>query len=271
MRTRPLHPDIGVEVLDVDLDDTSPAEIDAVREALDRHKLLLFHPGRRIAPERQVEITRWFGPLITYKGAEWGLLSNSEDSGTRKLPFHCDYTFTDHPVQLITLQAIELPTNGSATAFASNARAWRALEPERQAQLEGLTLRHQETEKDSEGPLVSEACHPLRLLHPRTGEPILYATENHAERILELAPDESERMLAELMGVLYAPEHVYAHVWQLYDFLIWDNVALQHARPERAEPAAGPRVLQRAAVGEASYEELVAHGRRRAAAEARAN
>jgi taurine dioxygenase len=192
-----------------------------------------------------------------HDGARWSTLDNQDAAGSMRLPFHSDFSYADTPIELISLQALDLPAGGSATAYASGVHGWRALSAERQAELASLTLRHRHTSRIGGTWPEFVAEHPLRLPHPRTGEPILYLTEYHAERILELEPAESERLIAELKAHLYAPENIYTHAWRRYDLLIWDNLAVQHARPEVAEQAAGRRVLQRVAVNQASLELMV--------------
>ena len=44
---------------------------------------------------------------------------------------------------------------------------------------------------------------------------------------------------------MYAPDNVYEHTWQVGDLLVWDNLALQHAR----DAVNGRRTLRRVPVG----------------------
>jgi taurine dioxygenase len=120
-----------------------------------------------------------------------------------------------------------------------------------------MTLRHHHHPQLVTNAPDAIAEHPLRLLHPRTGTPLLFATEHHASRILELEPEESDRTIAEIFGHLYGPEKVYVHRWQLNDLVIWDNLAIQHAREEEAAYEDGPRVMQRIALNEISLVALM--------------
>jgi alpha-ketoglutarate-dependent taurine dioxygenase len=74
---------------------------------------------------------------------------------------------------------------------------------------------------------------------------------------------ERDRILGELFQHLYAPERIYLHDWQLYDLLIWDNLAVQHARTKDADVAEGERALQRVALNEMTYSELIARAQQR--------
>jgi taurine dioxygenase len=273
---RSLHDAIGAEVLDFDvLASTPPEEVEELKRALDEYQLLLFRDGQLIPPDRQVEMTGWFGPPADNAGTGrlWSVLRNEDDAGRRQLPFHSDFTYTDSPIKIISLQAIELPAGGSSTSFASGAHAWATLSPERQQLLAGMTLRHRhiptvgvvgssaaasEPAHPLQPPKEFVAEHPVRLVHPRTGQPVLLVTEYHAERICEVDQEESDRLLREILAHMYQPENVYVHHWQLYDFLIWDNLALQHARADEAQIVDGPRAMQRVALNEVTYPELIA-------------
>jgi alpha-ketoglutarate-dependent taurine dioxygenase len=264
MRFRRLHDDLGVEVLDFEVRTTpSPEEVETLRRALDEHLLLLFRGGQEISPEHQIEISKWFGSPVEHAGDErmWSVLSNDEaGGGRRRLPFHSDLTYTDCPMKVISLQAIALPPLGSTTLFVSAVRGWSTLSPERQDRLAPLTLRHHYFPENPEWPEFI-ADHPVKFLHPRTGQPVLLVTEHHAERIPEVDEEESELLITELLAHLYAPERIYAHAWQIHDLIIWDNLAVQHARPDEANPADGPRKLQRVAMSEVPFGELIIHAR----------
>lgn len=265
MRFRPLHRGFGAEVLDVNLlADLSPAEVDQVRRAFDEYQLLLIRNERRIPPERHVEIAHWFasGDEVT-DGEPWTTMDNENTSGSMRLRFHSDHTYTDAPIKIISLHALELPKSGAATSFVSGVHGWATLPPDRQALLAGMTARHRHrllSLGDTELPEF-RADHPVCLSHPRTGKPVLFITEWHADLIYGLDHDESDRLLRELVEHLYAPERVYIHRWRLHDFVIWDNLALQHARTEEAHRAEGHRLLQRVALNDATFSDLIERAR----------
>jgi alpha-ketoglutarate-dependent taurine dioxygenase len=269
MRFRPLHPDLGAEVIGFDVQrGGTDAEIEALRSAYDRHQMLLFRGGGRVAPDRQVEIASWFGPPAPVSNSGEGnfvsVLKNDEAAGSYQLPFHSDLTYTDVPIKAICLHAIALPDAGTSTTFVSGVAAWAALSAARQAELSELTLRHLHIPNMPEydwPDFVAE--HPVRLIHPRTGQPILFVTEHHADRILELDEARSKAMLNDLFAHLYAPERRYEHHWQLDDLLMWDNLAVQHARTKKSEPSEGARALQRVALSEVGLDALIERARER--------
>ena len=136
-----------------------------------------------------------------------------------------------------------------------------------QQRLDGLTLRHVHISDVKEydwPPFIAD--HPVKLPNPRTGEPMLLVTEHHATRINELEEAESQALIEELFAHIYAPQRQYDHVWQLNDVLMWNNLAVQHARREHSDYAGGARVLQRVALAEVGLAELIERARARQAA-----
>jgi taurine dioxygenase len=263
VHVRQLRPDFGAEIVDFDIHSgVAAAEAEQLRAALDQHQLLLLRSEHAIRPERQVEICSGFGPIMNNGKGSWSVLKNDEASGRIRLPFHSDFSYSDCPIKLISLHATDIPAGGTSTSFVSGACAWASLPGDLKAQLSTLSLRHRHVSSLGTDWPEFFADHPVCKPHPRTGRPILFVTEHHADRILELAPDASQALLDRLFAHLYAPAHVYTHRWRLHDLLIWDNWALQHGRPEVADPANGKRAMQRVAVNEVNVPELVARARR---------
>jgi taurine dioxygenase len=267
MEIHPLHDTFGAEVRGLDLlGEVSQAEVEGLKAALAEHQLLLFRLGAAMPPDRQVEVTGWFGPLVRNGESLCTVLRNDSPAGAERLPFHCDFTYTDCPIKGISLHAIETPAGGTQTAFVSGVHAWATLSAELKELLSPLTVRHvHDSSIVSADMPVFVADQPVRFEHPRVGKPVLLVTEYHARRINELPPDVSERTLARLFEHLYRPQNVYVHEWRLHDLLLWDNLAVQHARPARADPAEGGRALQRVTLNEVGYDELIRRARSRPA------
>jgi taurine dioxygenase len=64
----------------------------------------------------------------------------------------------------------------------------------------------------------------------------------------------SEDLMRQFASYLFAPDNIYQHVWANGDLVVWDNLALQHARPNLAPVT--KRVLQRATVATKTFFEL---------------
>jgi taurine dioxygenase len=74
------------------------------------------------------------------------------------------------------------------------------------------------------------ATYPVALIHPETGERVLYVSPRNTDRVLNVSGSLSEELLNKLWSVALAPENIYAHKWEVGDLLIWDNYAVLHGR-----------------------------------------
>ncbi|MDE2302745.1 MAG: TauD/TfdA family dioxygenase [Sphingomonadales bacterium] len=255
MRIVPLGQGFGAEVDGFDLARAGDgADIARLQAAWRRHHLLIFRAAHVIAPERQVEVAGWFGPVLCEDGA-WTVLDNAEAAGRVVLPFHSDITFCPAPLEGISLCPLALPQGPTSTSFVDNAQAWRLLPAALKARLEGRKARHSFS-SDGEidlGLASFEHWHPACLTHPETGEKLLFVTEHHVDLIEGLSPGESAEVLRGCFAELYAPARRYEHVWRAGDLVIWDNLAVQHARTAPAEPACGRRIVRRVQLGRKGF------------------
>src|SRR3546814_3260923 len=76
--------------------------------------------------------------------------------------------------------------------------------------------------------------------------------EMQTARIDGLAPSDGKRVIERALGYLYRPDAVLEHVWNNGDFVIWDNIAKQHARGSLA--GKGRRTLQKVEAGGVALE-----------------
>lgn len=256
----------GVEVIDVDVRAPFTADgIDALREAFDRHHLLLFR-GQSLTPEAQLGFVGRFGPLCPERQL-WSYISNARPDGIVRegaLRFHADFAFAREPTLAISLHALEVPAGGAPTVFADATRAVDLLPPALRARLAEARVRNiydfgwpddQRLREHQMRPGMPRTDHPFLRPHPRTGVPVLFANEMHTDRVLGLSEEESEAILAEVFAILYAPGNCYVHHWRPGDLVLWDNIALHHGRPAFDRTAA--RTLQRVALGRYTAVELV--------------
>lgn len=248
---RALEP-FGAEVLGLDLNNAlSNDQIAALRQLYDRHHLLLFRQ-QSLSHDRQVDIVSHFGPPLLTQQDGKGYISNEPGKGglgDSELAYHSDLAFTPEPFLGISLHAVNVANGKSATRFVDSCRAFQKLSDECKAKLRGLHALHvfaaDLTGRNGEDipENLPRAVHPLVMQHPRTGEDILYISLNQTARIVELPADESASLIEDLFAAAYREEEVYEHRWSMGDFVMWDNLALQHARAKVTENA--PRTLQR--------------------------
>lgn len=259
MLITPLPQGFGAEVSEFDTrQGRDPAEIARLQEAFRNHHLLVFRSEGEIAPERQVEITGWFGPLIC-EGSEWTVLDNDEPSGSAILPFHSDITYLEHPLAGISLYPQALPDGPTSTTYVSNARGWEALPEALKQEVHDAKARHflENSDMGYDWPPF-EYWHPIRRVHEASGQPLLFVTEYHVSRIEGMDEERTSQILEQMFAALYAPERQYEHVWRPGDLVVWDNFAVQHARTKVALPSEGRRVMRRVQLGRKGFMEQLA-------------
>jgi taurine dioxygenase len=173
-------------------------------------------------------------------------VSNKEPEGGApfgRLLFHSDMMWSEHTFQVLSLYGVEIEPPVAPTLFASTADAWATLPPDVRAKVErrSAVQGHNENESaraaDDPNVLISTfenaqtRTTPIEYPHPRTGAPVLYVSQQMTREVDGLPPAESEALLEELFSHLYGDGRIYEHDWRHHDLVAWDNVSVQHARP----------------------------------------
>ena len=216
--------------------------------------------NQALSHPRQIEFLSSFGPPLLNPQDGVGYISNQPGKGglgSGELAFHSDLAFSPEPFLGISLHAVDVEDERSSTKFVDSCVSYSALPAALQARLQGLHALHvfavDMSSRNSEDVPedMPRAVHPLVMEHPRTGEPILYMNLNQTARIVELEPEESLELIDELFDRMYQPENIYEHRWRMGDFVMWDNLACQHARGEVSN--VGARTLQRAVLAHKGF------------------
>ena len=263
----PLTDTIGAEIRGVDLSrPVAPAIAAALQDAWHEHVLLLFRDQDLTDTDLKAS-TAWLGAMsaITMPTDLRGdddlaiaLVSNIVDEtgqpvgalGDGDMWFHHDNSFTAEPDKATFLYAVELPSHGGHTLFGNGYLSYEGLpEPLRQ-QIEGrrvlqvydYTVREKPDLDSLDG--VPHHWQPAVVKHPVTGRNALYVDRLMSAAIEGLSRHDSDRLLEELFP--YVERTDYEHVWQLGDFVIWDNRCSVHARTDF--PATERRLLKRGKV-----------------------
>jgi taurine dioxygenase len=254
---RPVDGALGAEVLGLDLSRPLSDDDFAVlhRAHLDHH-LLIFR-DMHITPAQQVAFSRRFGPLQIHVLRQFQLpsdpeiliISNIKENnqpiglGDAGHFWHSDLSYKEIPSLGSMLHAQELPKEGGDTLFANQHTAWEALPQQLKEKVAHLTAEHSYLAKYAElqrrnpwRPNLTQAqidevkpvVQPVVRVHPETGRRALFVSEHFTTKIVGLAQDESDALLAELFDYSTRPEHVYRHQWQPHDMVFWDNRSLMH-------------------------------------------
>jgi alpha-ketoglutarate-dependent taurine dioxygenase len=265
LKTRDLGPTFGAEV--IGLEPRAPLDADTIaqlRKLFDEKSILLF---------RDIDVDSRFRAYISeiligndvpdpsqLKVMENFMISNKEPAGAApygRLLYHSDQMWspTDR-VDLISLYGKEVGQPATPTLFISAGDAWDTLPDDLRARVKDRkAVQHYDPanyKKRAQGDpdvLVSTystgddfVTTPIAYTHPRTGRTILYVCQQTTQKIVDLSVQESDQTLDALFEHMYASGKEFAHHWRERDFLVWDNIALQHARPN-VKTEGPPRTL----------------------------
>ena len=144
----------------------------------------------------------------------------------RGLGWHSDMSYRSRPPDLTLLYALEVPSRGGETEFASMDRVYDQLDPATAEAWTGLEVEHRTPSKRFEGAPDRMNVHPLLLRHPQSGRETLFYNPQYAHRVLGVDEEASRRILDRIDSFLGEPD--YAHRWSPGDLLIWDNRTVLH-------------------------------------------
>jgi alpha-ketoglutarate-dependent taurine dioxygenase len=275
-----LHPEFGAQIVGFEptmpLDEETLAQL---RDVFDRRGVLVFRDldidedyqrylvfsliGATPPAERPERMQR-SGPMLVSNKVEGGAAPYG------RLLYHCDTMWAESPQPVISLYGVTVTAPSAPTMFVSMGHGWEALPDGLRSRAEGLRARHGQLEggypnrggdedvQDTTFEHSRSTVTPIGRLHPRTGRTMLYVSQQCTIEILDLSHDENEEMLEELFDQLYAQERVLRHEWREGDLVVWDNLAVQHARgivdlegPERTlRKVFGPMTLTDAERGQ---------------------
>jgi taurine dioxygenase len=252
IKVLPLHPALGAEIQGLEpqipLDDDTLATL---RKAFDERSVLVFRDfdidedfqrylvfaliGQE-PPASPPEHQQRKGPVLVSNKAEGGA------SPYGRLLFHCDTMWAESPQPIISLYGVQINQPSAPTMFVSMGEGWDAAPDEMRERIGTMQARHGQVDgmypnrggdadvEDTNFGDSHSTVTPVALVHPRTGRKMLYVSQQCTIDVLDVSPEENEELLEELFGHLYAPERVLQHDWREHDLVIWDNVAVQHAR-----------------------------------------
>jgi taurine dioxygenase len=240
---------VGAEIGGVDmsrpLDETTLA---AVRQALLDH-LVIFFRDQAITPEQHLAFARQFGPVnagvakrTTDVVPGITVLDQVKPRGEGTDTWHSDHFFQPEPPLGTILRAVQLPSVGGDTCFASMYAAYDALSASMQRFVDELWAEHDITRSltraierghtDLDLRATQErlppVVHPVAIVHPETGRRALFVNPQSTTRILDLAEGESRMLLAYLYEHVKSPEFQCRVRWDDRSVVFLDNRCVQH-------------------------------------------
>ncbi|MEE2661394.1 MAG: TauD/TfdA family dioxygenase [Pseudomonadota bacterium] len=261
LKIRKLSPNIGAEVQDIDLTrEQTPETIARINQVWLENIILLFR-NQNLDAERQIHVTKWFGKLgelarpkdLQPKGYERlpdgvMLISNIREDGEPigalpdgEMMFHHDMMHAEIPHKATMLNAVEIPSHGGNTLFASGYAAYETLSDEVRGPLEGRKAFHHYNygsaqKGDNKGvSAFAESAHPIFRTHDDTGKKAIYVNRLMTEGIIDMDQDKADYFLSALFDHSEKSEFVYEHEWCVGDLIMWDNRCSMHARTDFPE------------------------------------
>lgn len=266
----PLTPRFGVEVAGIDLGTLDDAGFAQIRDAFERHSVLLFR-GQKISPEAHLSLARRFGPLEDRHADEKapgaafeipevsnvradGRVTEEMDLHTLNLKsnmlWHTDSTFLPIPALANIITARVVTTTGGETELASTRAAWADMPAEMRAQLRDAVVWHRYAHSRAR---ISPELAKLPLFtkwpdrawravwpNPVTGEEAIYLA-SHAFAVEGMGHDEGAALIDQAIAFCTQPAYTYLHRWQVGDLIIFDERATMHRG--RPWPYEEPRTL----------------------------
>ena len=276
----PLHPVFVGEASGVDTTTALPRDaVAAIEAGMDRYGVLVFR-DQRLTDEQQLAFSRSFGALEETRGTgiskpgeqrlhpAFADVSNIDKDnrllgrdnrrrlyGLGNMLWHSDSSFKAVPAKYSILSGRIVSSDGGNTEFADMRAAYAALDDDTKAEIDDLVCEH--SLLYSRGilgftdltPEERATMRPVRQrlvrTHPVTGEKSLYLA-SHIGAIIGWPVPEARAFIRDLTEHATQPQFVYAHRWQPYDLVMWDNRVTMH-RVRRYNNAL-PRDLRRTTV-----------------------
>jgi taurine dioxygenase len=279
----PLSSACGAQISGVDLTrELSRETVAAIKDAWGKHLVLVFR-GQKVSQDDQLRFASYFGNLGSRKKAPEALRSRTEGVqqdnekvllvsnikvdgvpigafGEGEFWFHIDSGYTPKPYKYTFLYALELPSIGGNTMFSNMYKAYEAVPATLKEKLKGKKALHiheynRARQASSWGDIsgIPHYSHPVFITHPDTGRKTLFVDRLMTTRLEGFEQAESDTILNQLYEIGERREFIFEHVWQLGDFVMWDNRCTIHARTDF--PKEERRLLRRCTVeGEPLYE-----------------
>ncbi len=276
----PLHPVFAGEVFGPDT--TRPLSRDdvaAIEAGMDRYAVLVFR-DQRLTDDQQLAFSRGFGELEETRGTgiskpgeqrlhpAFADVSNIDkdnnllerDSrrrlyGLGNMLWHSDSSFKPVPAKYSILSGRIVASEGGNTEFADMRAAYAALDDAIRSEIDDLICEHSLIYSRAVlgfidlTPEERATMRPVRQrlvrTHPATGAKSLYLA-SHIGAIVGWPVPEARAFIGDLAEHATQRQFVYAHQWQPYDLVMWDNRVTMH-RVRRYDNAL-PRDMRRTTV-----------------------
>jgi taurine dioxygenase len=247
-----LTPAIGALIHGIDLADAAAVErhaADLRQSLLDRQ--VIFFRKQLLLPDAQVRFAQVFGEVRPVSSTfpvhpdnPYVEILESKGKHNSTDVWHSDLSWQKAPPVGACLYAVEVPSAGGDTLWASMTAACEALAPKLREYLstaeaihnwetpELLRAVNERSDAGKEYARMRDAYPPLRhpviKRHTANGSPILFVNDFYTTEIVGMTRSESDSMLRYLTGLAATPEFQVRFRWERNSVAVWDNQAVQH-------------------------------------------
>lgn len=254
IRVVKLGENIGARIDGVRLGELDADTAAAVNRALVEHKVVFFRGQHHLDDDSQYAFAESLGvpttphPTLKFEGSKVMRLEAIKGSGANQ--WHTDVTFVDRPPKASILRAVELPSYGGTTTWASTVAAYQQLPQPLKLLAENLWAVHNNAfdyalvdpalltavqlapeallKYESEFHSIHfETHHPVVRVHPESGEKSLLLG-SFAKSFLDVNAAESQALYRIFQDRITRLENTIRWDWELGDVAMWDNRSTQH-------------------------------------------
>ncbi len=271
INTKPLHPDFGVIIEDIDLNQVSNNFLyKEIRELFENFSAILFK-NQKISDDTHINFSKLFGQLENREAMatnsdvefELSLVTNQKEDKSvydendiktldlkANMLWHTDSTFLPIPALANIITAKIIPSSGGETELASTRVALKKIPKYLYYYIKDKKIWHNlsHSRKQINNQLAKEAYinrwssqkWDAILKNPITGEESIYIA-SHSYQIEGMSEFDSQKIITEIINFCTQDEFVYSHRWSLGDVLIWDERSILHRG--RPWPYQEPRTM----------------------------
>lgn len=241
---------VGTEILGIDLNRASDADIETIKAELANRGLVVFR-DQNLDEQGHIDFAKRIGPIVVNnyfpENGKFPEIAEVRKAETQLANigggWHTDHSYDKIPAMGSILVARELPPVGGDTLFASMAAAYESLSDGLKKTLESLRAVH--TADHIYGPqgflsnsdqgadlkgrdLKTLAIHPAVIRHPVTGQKLLYVNSAFTTHFEGWTRDESLVLLNYLYAIGMQEEFQCRLQWQPGTVAMWDNRSTWH-------------------------------------------
>ena len=214
--------------------------------------------GQKFTAKQYEKAASLFGELMEdqnrmylAKGAPIVSILSNRNKDTKGKPakmannatWHTDHTNQERPPKFTCLYPVALPDSGGGTSVCNMRAAYEALPANMQVRLAPMRTENTlissarmatanqdivQSQMDKNAAGEKPIVQPLIRTHPDRGSKAIWFHQSKTERIIGMAPQETQYFLTDLLDSAIKPEFAYTHNYKLGDMLVIDNRSAMH-------------------------------------------